>query len=98
MSTGKRRVLGLCVPPCLLGLVDCVVTLAGQPPSYWKGNYASYHEVSPTFAQLLSLHPLAFVAGTVVLFCVYAALMVLLPEILATVLSVALTMGHTFAA
>jgi hypothetical protein len=98
MSKRRRRVLGLCLPPVLLCLVDCVVTLAGQPPAYWSGNFASANELSPTFAQLLHTHPLAFVAGTAVILSVYVALIVLLPEVIATILSVALTLGHTFAA
>jgi hypothetical protein len=97
MSNRRRRILGLCVPPVLLALVDCVVTLVGQPATYWAGNYDSYNEISPTFARLLSIHPFAFLAGTAVLFCLYVAVIALLPEVLATVLSVALTMGHTFA-
>jgi hypothetical protein len=61
-----RRFIGLCLPPVALCLLDATLTLTGQTEFYWAGDYSQVNEGSPTFHQLLSIHPLAFVAGQAV--------------------------------
>jgi hypothetical protein len=112
MSPFSRRLLGLCLAPVLVWSVDCTLTLCGQSEAYWAGigtrhtdgitslhNYgSSVNEVSPTSRLLLSVHPLAYVAGTVVAMLVLCSLIVLLPGTLALLTCLAATLGHTWGA
>jgi hypothetical protein len=112
MSPFSRRLLGLCLVPVLVWSVDCTLTLCGQSEGYWAGigtphtdginalhNYgSSVNEVSPTSRYLLTLHPLAYVAGTVFAMLVLCALIALLPAPLALVTCLAATFGHTWGA
>jgi hypothetical protein len=90
----KQRLLGLCIAPVLLCALDCTLTLVGQLPQYWAGNYLWANEGSPTFYQLLQLHPAAFIAGIVVWIFVFVACILLLPDVLALIVSVVVTFGH----
>ncbi len=91
----KQRFFGLCVPPLLLDLADNTLTLVGQPAEYWAGNYARVIEMSPTFHDLLRLHPAACVAGGLVWIMVFVGGILLLPRTLALIASIAVTLGHT---
>jgi hypothetical protein len=95
MSGVKQRFLGLCLPPLLLCILDFVVTMVGQSAQYWAGNYASVNEGSPTFHDLLQTHPAAFIAGGAVYVVVFVSLILLLPDMLALIVSVSTTIGHT---
>ena len=95
MSPFWRRILGLGLPPILFCLCDCTITLAGQPSQYWAGDYSQCNELSPTFNQLLQIHPLAFVAGTIVYIGIVLGIITLLPATPALIISIALTFGHT---
>jgi len=94
VETLKQRFFGLCVPPLLLDLADNTLTLVGQPAEYWAGNYARVNEMSPTFHDLLRLHPAAFVAGGLVWIMVFVGGILLLPRTLALIASLAITIGH----
>lgn len=94
METLRQRLLGLCLPPLVLCLVDATVTLVGQPAQYWAGDYASLSEGSPTFHQLLELHPAAFAAGILVWVLVFVSAILLLPGVLALVASLVVTFAH----
>ena len=112
MSHFTRRLLGLCLPAVLVWSVDCALTLCGQSESYWAGsrvrhtdginsmhNYSGLvNEVSPTSHYLLTLHPLAYVAGTVLAMLVLCSLIMLLPPTLALTTCLAATLGHTWGA
>lgn len=98
MTGLKQRFLGLCVPPVLLCLLDNALTLAGQSAEYWAGNYASVNEGSPTFYQLLQVHPAAFAAGGALWIAIFVAGILLLPDTLALIVSIAVTCGHTLGA
>jgi len=63
VDSARQRLLGLCLAPALLSALDCTVTLFGQSSQYWAGNYGHVNEGSPTFCQLLQVHPAAFIAG-----------------------------------
>ncbi len=56
----KRSHARLYCGPAIVCLLDCVLTLYGQPPSYWAGQYHQAVEYNPPFLWLLRLHPLAF--------------------------------------
>lgn len=90
----KRRFLGLCVPPLVLGLVDGSLTLVGQSSFYWE-NYLAVNEANPIFASLLQVHPVAFLAGAVAWLAMLCTMIVLLPQLAALILSIAITFGHT---
>ncbi len=94
MSGMRQRLLGLCLPPTAFWLLDNSLTLVGQSESYWRGAYRSVNEGSPTFHQLLSVHPLAFVAGSLVWMAIFTSLILILPDTLALIISVAVTIGH----
>jgi hypothetical protein len=91
----RGRLLGLCVPPVLLSLVDAALTLAGQSADYWDGYYGAVNEMSPTFNHLLAHHPLAFVAGFAGWVVMFVCLILLLPQTLALTASIAIAMAHT---
>ncbi len=94
MSGLKQRFLGLCVPPLLLSLLDNVLTLAGQSSQYWAGGYSCVNEGSPTFFQLLQTHPAAFIAGGAAWVMVFILGILLLPDMLALIVSIAVSFGH----
>jgi hypothetical protein len=98
MSGLKRRLLGLCVPPLLLCLLDCTLTLVGQSGDYWAGDYARVNEASPTLHQLLQAHPAAFMAGIAAEVVVLFGLVLLLPDTLALVVSISASFAHTVGA
>ncbi len=98
MPRFQRRLLGLCLPPVALAIVDGTLTLAGQSASYWAGNYGQVNEISPTFNHLLSYHPLAFAAGLLGWIVVLCGMILLMPQTLALTTSIAVTVGHTWGA
>lgn len=49
--------LWLLAPAAVLYTVDVGLTLAGQPPSYWAGDYGSAVEANPVAYALLALGP-----------------------------------------
>ena len=91
----KQRLLGLCLAPVLLCVLDNTLTLVGQSSQYWAGNYGCVNEGSPTFCQLLQIHPAAFIAGGAIWIMVFVGGILLLPGTLALILSIAVTFGHT---
>jgi hypothetical protein len=78
----------------LLCALDFGLTLYGQSPSYWSGNYADVNELSPSFAAYLAIHPLAFVGAGLLWIVIFSAMIALLPEILALTVSIAVVIGH----
>lgn len=89
-----RRLLGLCLPPLLAWALDISLTLIGQAPQYWAGDYSAVNEGSPTFNHLLAVHPLAFALGAAVWAGIFVAIVLLLPDALALIVSIAVTLGH----
>lgn len=112
MAPFTRRFLGLCLPALLVWSVDCTLTLCGQSEAYWAADVArntdgvtslhhygaSVNEVSPTSRYLLTVHPLAYVGGTVLAMLVLCSLIMLLPPTLALMTCLAATLGHTWGA
>jgi hypothetical protein len=89
-----RRALWLLLPPIALCALDGSLTLYGQPETYWAGDYAAFLEGSPSFAHYLSIHPMVAVGAFALWVAIFSALILLLPEKLALILAVAVTVGH----
>lgn len=98
MGNLRRRLLGLCLPPIAFTILDATLTLAGQSSAYWGGVYTQVNEGSPAFHHLLTIHPWAFALGTLVWIGAFVALILLLPDTLALILSIATTFGHAVGA
>jgi hypothetical protein len=95
MSGVGNRLLGLCLPPVLFCALDGSLTLLGQSAEYWAGNYRQVNEVSPTFNNLLQLHPAAFAGGIVAWMAVFVGIILLLPDTLALIMSIVVMFAHT---
>jgi hypothetical protein len=78
----------------MLCMLDFGLTLYGQSDRYWAGNYTDVNELSPSFAQYLAIHPLAFVAAGLLWIAIFSAIIALLPEFLALTVSIAVLIGH----
>ena len=95
MAHWQRRLLGLGFPCLLPFLLDTGLTLRAQPAAYWAGNYGfMLTERSPFLRALYTWHPLAAVAGYALWAAIIAGLLVLLPECLAVILSLAVGVCH----
>ena len=94
MHPAARRFVGLCLPPLVFCASDGSVTLLGQSDVYWSGNYAHVNEASPTFNHLLQIHPAAFAAGLCVWAMMFVVMILLLPELLALIISIGVTFAH----
>jgi hypothetical protein len=55
----------LVVPVVGLYIADLAFTLAGQPPSYWAGEYATGNEINPVGQVLLAVSPWLFFGAAV---------------------------------
>lgn len=90
----RRQRAWLIVAPLTLATGDIVLTLAGQPPAYWKGSYAAVQEANPLARMLLVHNPATFgVAAFAWLgVCVFA--IGKLPTASAVLLAFALSLGH----
>jgi hypothetical protein len=96
MANWRRRLVGLGVPCLLTWMLD--LTLSGQPPEYWAGDYSRTTEAAAFYRSLYTVHPAAGIGGQVLWMGVVAGLLVLLPETLAVVLALAAVFGNTFGA
>jgi hypothetical protein len=95
MANWKIRLLGLGIPCLLAFLLDSGLTLHGQPAQYWAGNYNYTNEGWPLMRRLFMMHPLAVVGGYAVWVGMMFGLLILLPEVIAVILSIAIVFGHT---
>lgn len=93
-----QRFVGLCLVPMAFCILDSTLTLLGQSSEYWSGNRLAVNEGSPTFHQLLSIHPAAFILGIAVWISIFVGIILLLPETPALILSIATVFGHTVGA
>ncbi len=91
----RQRFLGLCLPPLVFCALDTTLTLIGQSAEYWQGQRAYANEISPTWHHLLTAHPAAFAAGMAAWAAIFVMVLLLLPDTLALIVSVAVVLGHT---
>src|SRR5215468_3485131 len=94
MGYRKRHLLGVGIPCLLAVLLDAGLTTLGQSQEYWNGDYSAVNEGNPFFRNLFAIHPGAAIAGYVVWAGILIGLVLLLPEVLAVVLSMAVVFGH----
>lgn len=95
MTPAMRRLV-LATPGATLGQLDGGITLYGQSSAYWSGVYADANEASPTFHWLLTIHPAAFEVGILLWLSIFAAALLLVGDVLALVLGIAVALGHAF--
>jgi hypothetical protein len=86
-----------CLPATVLCATDGLLTLWGQPETYWSGNFASMREGHPVAAWFLGLHPLAFAAAGVPYLLVVVAVILWLPRRWAALTAAGVAAGHAFA-
>jgi hypothetical protein len=98
MRNLRRRLIGLCLVPVLLAALDGSVTLIGQPPAYWAGDYSKVVEGTPGFRILLTHGPAAYIAGLAVWVMAFVGMILLLPSTLALAVCLQFTLGHTIGA
>jgi len=91
----KRRLL-LCIAPISLCLLDHAVTLIGQSPLYWRGNYAVAEEGNSLFLRFLQKHPLVFEAGVLAWILFFCAVICFVPRRAALAVSAAIVLGHAW--
>jgi hypothetical protein len=90
----SRNGLWLVLPPIALCVLDAGLTLYGQSAEYWSGNHAAVNELSPSFQGYLAVHPLVAGAAFLLWIGIFSAVILLLPELLALVVSTAIVLGH----
>jgi hypothetical protein len=84
----------LVVPPIWLCALDAGLTLYGQSAEYWSGNHAAVNEMSPSFNCYLAVHPLVAGVAFLLWIGIFSAMILLLPELLALMVSTAIMLGH----
>jgi len=94
----NRNKLWLVVAPLAVLALDVALTLIGQGPGYWGGNYHLANEASPPGHWLLTRHPVAFIAAMAAWAALLCLVMWALPVRLTKTVSLALTIGHTWGA
>jgi hypothetical protein len=92
----KGRKLWLALPACLLCLADQIVTLLGQPGSYWAGEHSLAQEGAPHGYWLLSRHPSWYIAAACCYLLVIVLIIISLPRFLARAASAGFVIGHTW--
>jgi hypothetical protein len=88
--------LWLCLPFVTVFLCDVGVTLSGQTSEYWQGNRKFVNESFPLFAWGLSNGPWVFITLCLAWFAVFGTLIMLVPGVIAEILTLALVNGHTW--
>lgn len=92
----QRQHLRLCAGPLVLRALDYGITLCGQSPAYWAGEFHRANEGSHLLRWCLQQHPLLFVAVAAVLSLVYTLFILCWPEQPARLLAAVLVFGHAF--
>jgi hypothetical protein len=77
-----------------LSVLDNALTLWGQPPEYWAGDYTRCSEEYPVLRWCLEQHPAAALAEAVVWVALVGAAVVVLPWRAAKVVSLGVALGH----
>lgn len=92
----RFRKLWLCAPFAVIGTIDATITLCRQNVQYWEGNRSALNEGFPLFAKALHHSPIAFAALFAGWVLVFSIAIILLPDLLSEILSLALVNGHTW--
>lgn len=89
-----RSRLELWAVPLVTCLTDKALTLLGQSPEYWNGDYLQVYEANPLVRTLLEIHPGCYSLGSLLYILLWLIPVVLLPKRTALVLSVWVTIAH----
>jgi hypothetical protein len=90
--------LWLCVAPTALSFLDTALTLWGQAPEYWAGDYTRCREGNPVLRWCLEQHPAAALAESAAWVVLFGAAVLVLPWRAAKVLALAVALGHVVGA
>ena len=71
MAIARR--IWILLSAAIVYLIDSSLTLHGQSPDYWAGDYAAALEGNPLVHPILAWHPLAFVAAAAIWFASLSA-------------------------
>src|SRR5436305_14356878 len=85
----------LCCAPAALIALDVGLTLRGQPPEYWQGQYHLARELNLPACWALRQHPTLFAAFGLLWVAAVCALVLRLPRRWARALALAVVCGHT---
>ena len=90
MTDSKRRLLGMGIPFALAFVTDTALTTALTVRGYrpWEVEDRLF------FHTLYLIHPLAPLAGYLMWACVIIGLLLLLPEVLAVIVTIVVVFGH----
>lgn len=94
--SGRRRLL-LCAGPAALSLCDLSVTLYGQSPEYWSGDYSQVTEGNPLPRWLLEQSPSALIAAIAAWIVLYCITICCLRDSPARFVSSCIVLGHSLA-
>lgn len=86
MTDSKRRLLGMGIPLGLAFVSDTALTMCGNPP-FEIGDRFFFHI-------LYLIHPFAVIGGYVAWAGIVLGLLLLLPELLAVILTITVVFGH----
>jgi hypothetical protein len=90
----RRKRRWLCLPMTALCLLDIALTLQGQKPEYWAGNYVEALEANPIAKWFMVRGPLAF-GGLSIAWLGFINVMVMrLPRFLAAAFSFVVCFAH----
>ena len=84
----------LLLPPIALCSLDFGLTFYGQSAEYWSGNYSAVNEISPSFHYYFTIHPLVAAGAALLWMAIFSAMVLLLSEMLALTLVMAIVIGH----
>lgn len=84
----------LLAPVVVLCAADMGLTLAGQPPDYWAGNFDTAEEGNPLARPLLVAGPAVFAAAAAVWLAVVASVVLLWGHPAARWVAIAVAVGH----
>src|SRR5262245_24726435 len=91
--TARQR-LWLCLPITTVCLLDGTLTLGGQSPAYWNGDYTSALEFNPVGSYFLQWSPLAFVLALGSWLVLVTAGVLWLPKRWAVLFTFGVVFGH----
>ena len=92
MAIARR--IWILLSAAIVYLIDSSLTLHGQSPDYWAGDYAAALEGNPLVHPILAWHPLAFVAAAAIWFASLSAVILFWRHSAAVWLAVAIAFDH----
>jgi hypothetical protein len=92
----KSGRLWLFTPLALAGLIDIVLTLVGQSPEYWAGDYSMTQEGNPFAEPLLAWNPWLFASAGILWLSALGTMVYLWKHRIAFIIAMIAFAGHTF--